>query len=94
MVAAHCKGLSSCQVGNSVLAVLEEIAQPTDMKFDDHYLRIVAGMEVEGDTRPDSKGNFGSVVVDMIAGNESLASLEEEGMIGFAVLLDLMRESY
>ena len=39
-------------MGNSFVAVLEEIAKPAGMKLDGQYLRIVAGMEVEGDTRP------------------------------------------
>ena len=76
------------------MAVVEEIAKLTDMKLDDLSLCIVAGMGVEGGTRPDWMGSFGSVVVDRIAGKESLASLGEEGMIGFAVLVGLMRKNY
>ena len=75
------------------MVVLEEIATLTDTKLDDQYLSIAAETEVEGGTRPGWMGSFGSVAEDRIAGKESLASLGEEGMIGFAVLVGLIRES-
>ena len=63
------------------------------MKLDDQYLRIVDGMEVEGDTRPGQLGSCGSEEVDRIAGKESLASLGEEGMLGSVILVGLVREN-
>lgn len=86
-------GSSSCQVGNSAVAVQEQIAKLADMKLDDQYLRIVDGMEAEGDIRPGQLGSYGSEEVDRIAGKESLASLGEEGMLGSVILVGLVREN-